>query len=42
MGNSNFCARGLGIHYCLTLCNLFTFHVVFHNIKAVTKNLKSR
>jgi len=37
MGN-----RGLGIHYCLTLSNIFTFHVVYDTIKAVTKNLKSR
>ena len=42
MGNSNFYARGLGIHYCLTLSNIFTFHVVYDTIKSVTKNLKSR
>ena len=42
MGNSNFCARGLGIHYCLTLSNIFTFHVVNNTIKVVAKNLKSR
>ena len=40
MGNSNFCARGLGIH--LSLSNKFTFHVVYDSIKVVAKNLKSR
>ena len=41
MENSNFCARGLGIHHCLTLYNIFTFHVVNNTIKVVAKNLKS-